>query len=144
MSGVDGPYDDASLDATARVVDPGGDDEERQVEAALRPKRLSEFPGQTRVRDQLQLVLEAARRRDAPPDHILLSGPLVIRIGCSSSAATIMARVVLPRPGGPDSRMWSGGASRRRAASRTSCSWSRTRVWPGNSLSRLGRSAAST
>ena len=75
MSGFDGPYDDASLDATARVVDPGGDDEERQVEAALRPKRLSEFPGQTRVRDQLQLVLEAARRRDAPPDHILLSGP---------------------------------------------------------------------
>ena len=75
MSGVQGPYDDASLDATARVVDPGGDDEERQVEAALRPKRLSEFPGQTRVRDQLQLVLEAARRRDAPPDHILLSGP---------------------------------------------------------------------
>ena len=64
-----------SLDATARIVDPGGDDDERQVEAALRPKRLSEFPGQTRVRDQLQLVLEAARRRDAPPDHILLSGP---------------------------------------------------------------------
>ena len=46
-----------------------------QVEAALRPKRLDEFPGQGRVRDQLQLVLEAARRRDAPPDHILLSGP---------------------------------------------------------------------
>jgi holliday junction DNA helicase RuvB len=75
VSDLDGTYADDSLDATARIVDPGGDDDERQVEAALRPKRLSEFPGQTRVRDQLQLVLEAARRRDAPPDHILLSGP---------------------------------------------------------------------
>ncbi|MEP6800073.1 MAG: Holliday junction branch migration DNA helicase RuvB, partial [Lapillicoccus sp.] len=51
------------------------DDGERQVEAALRPRRLSEFPGQTRVCDQLSLVLEAARRRGSPPDHILLSGP---------------------------------------------------------------------
>ena len=74
-----GRYDDGSVDATARIVDPGaqvGDDgDERQIEAALRPKRLADFPGQTRVRDQLSLVLEAARRRGAPPDHILLSGP---------------------------------------------------------------------
>jgi Holliday junction DNA helicase RuvB len=57
------------------VVDAGGDEDERRVEAALRPRRLSEFPGQTRVRDQLALVLEAARRRGSPPDHVLLSGP---------------------------------------------------------------------
>ena len=36
--------DDGSLDATARVVDAGGDDDERQVEAALRPKRLERVP----------------------------------------------------------------------------------------------------
>ena len=66
---------DGSWEATARVVDPRGDDRERQVEAALRPRRLSDFPGQTRVRDQLGLVLEAARRRGTPPDHVLLSGP---------------------------------------------------------------------
>jgi len=59
----------------ARVVDPVGDTDERLIEAALRPRRLSEFPGQTRVRDQLSLVLEAARRRGTAPDHILLSGP---------------------------------------------------------------------
>lgn len=51
---------DGSLEATARVVDAGGDDDERIVEAALRPKRLAEFPGQPRVRDQLGLVLQAA------------------------------------------------------------------------------------
>ncbi|MDQ2757910.1 MAG: Holliday junction branch migration DNA helicase RuvB [Actinomycetota bacterium] len=51
------------------------DEGERQVEAALRPRRLDEFPGQPRVRNQLALVLEAARRRGSPPDHVLLSGP---------------------------------------------------------------------
>ena len=50
------------------------DDEERQVEAALRPRRLDEFVGQQRVREQLTLVLESARRRGRPPDHVLLSG----------------------------------------------------------------------
>lgn len=68
-------YDDGSLDASARIVDPGGSDQERQIEAALRPKRLSEFVGQPRVSDQLALVLEAAKRRGAPPDHVLMSGP---------------------------------------------------------------------
>jgi len=68
-------WDDGSFEATARVVDPRGEERERQVEAALRPRRLVDFPGQTRVREQLALVLEAARRRGTPPDHVLLSGP---------------------------------------------------------------------
>jgi Holliday junction DNA helicase RuvB len=49
--------------------------DERVVEAALRPKTLDEVVGQVRVRDQLGLVLEAARRRGRAPDHVLLSGP---------------------------------------------------------------------
>jgi len=48
---------------------------EREVEASLRPKRLSEFPGHPKVREQLELVLESAVRRSRPPDHVLLSGP---------------------------------------------------------------------
>lgn len=69
-------YDDGSIDATARIVDPGAaESEDGRVEAALRPRRLDEFPGQPRVREQLALILEAARRRGAVPDHILLSGP---------------------------------------------------------------------
>ena len=67
--------DDGSFEATARVVDARPDERDRQVEAALRPRRLADFPGQTRVREQLSLVLEAARRRGTPPDHVLLSGP---------------------------------------------------------------------
>jgi holliday junction DNA helicase RuvB len=49
--------------------------DERAVEAALRPRSLDEVVGQVRVRAQLGLVLEAARRRERPPDHVLLSGP---------------------------------------------------------------------
>ena len=66
---------DQSYDATARIVDAGSDADERQVEAALRPRRLDDFPGQTRVREQLGLVLKAAKRRGTAPDHVLLSGP---------------------------------------------------------------------
>jgi Holliday junction DNA helicase RuvB len=49
--------------------------DERAVEAALRPKTLDEVVGQKRVREQLGLVLEAARNRGRVPDHVLLSGP---------------------------------------------------------------------
>jgi Holliday junction DNA helicase RuvA len=38
------------------------------------PRRLDEFVGQQRVREQVGLVLESARRRGRPPDHVLLSG----------------------------------------------------------------------
>ena len=49
--------------------------DERAVEAALRPRTLDEVIGQERVREQLSLVLEAARARERAPDHVLLSGP---------------------------------------------------------------------
>lgn len=68
-------FEDHSADLSPRLVDPHGDEDEKQIEAALRPKKLADFPGQPRVREQLGLVLEAARRRQAPPDHVLLSGP---------------------------------------------------------------------
>ena len=60
---------------TTRVVSPAADAEERAAEAALRPRKLEEFVGQPVVREQLALVLQAARLRDAAPDHLLLSGP---------------------------------------------------------------------
>ncbi len=72
-----------------------------------------------------------------------IAGPDVSRKGAPSSAAMIIASVVLPSPGGPDSSTWSGGPPRCTAACSTSDSWSRTTRWPTNSSSRLGRSAAS-
>lgn len=57
------------------LVRPAADDVERAAEAALRPRRLDEFVGQRVVRDQLSLVLDAAKGRGRAPDHVLLSGP---------------------------------------------------------------------
>jgi Holliday junction DNA helicase RuvB len=56
------------------LVSPDAENDELQIEAALRPKRLGEFIGQGRVREQLSLVLESALRRRRPPDHVLMSG----------------------------------------------------------------------
>jgi Holliday junction DNA helicase RuvB len=49
--------------------------EDISAEQALRPENLADFVGQQRVRDQIDLLLRAARERSAPADHILLSGP---------------------------------------------------------------------
>src|SRR5690606_39152541 len=72
------------------------------------------------------------------------AGPEVSRSAPWTSAAMIIASVVLPRPGGPAMSTWSGGRRRAAAASSTSESWSRTTRWPMNSARRRGRSAAST
>jgi holliday junction DNA helicase RuvB len=58
-----------------RLVAAEADGDERAIEAALRPRTLDEVVGQVRVREQLGLVLEAARQRGRTPDHVLLSGP---------------------------------------------------------------------
>ena len=56
-------------------VEASAGDEERVVESALRPHSLADFIGQPKVARQLDLVLEGAKRRGRPPDHVLLSGP---------------------------------------------------------------------
>jgi Holliday junction DNA helicase RuvB len=48
---------------------------EEVLEAGIRPRRLGEFVGQSAVRGHLEIVLEAARRRGQPVDHLLFAGP---------------------------------------------------------------------
>ena len=60
---------------TESLVFAESNDDDFEVEGALRPTSLKEFIGQDRVKSQLGLVLEAANRRGGVCDHVLLSGP---------------------------------------------------------------------
>ena len=46
-----------------------------ESEFSLRPKRLTEYNGQEKVKENLSVYIEAARRRNEPLDHVLLYGP---------------------------------------------------------------------
>ena len=49
--------------------------EDRTLDQTLRPRRFQDFIGQDRVKENLHIYIEAARRRNEPLDHILFSGP---------------------------------------------------------------------
>ncbi len=66
---------DEELGAEESVIQGELIDAERAAEAALRPKTLDEFIGQPNVRQQMGVLLEAARQREEAADHILLVGP---------------------------------------------------------------------
>jgi holliday junction DNA helicase RuvB len=87
------------------LVSPEPVGDEPVIEATLRPKRLSEFIGQQRVREQLSLVLESARRRRRPPDHVLMSGG-------PGLGKTTLALIIAAELGAPI-RMTSGPALER-------------------------------
>src|SRR4026209_2165318 len=57
------------------LVTAGSVEDEAQYEAGLRPRSLDEYIGQERVRDNLQVSIEAARGRKEALDHVLLYGP---------------------------------------------------------------------
>ena len=67
--------------AGERLVDPRtaprglGGPEEEALERAIRPRRLAEYVGQARAREQLEIFIGAARRRGEALDHVLLFGP---------------------------------------------------------------------
>lgn len=51
------------------------DEQESQQENVLRPKTLSEYIGQTKVKENMKIYIEAAKKREEPLDHVLLYGP---------------------------------------------------------------------
>ncbi len=70
------------------------DFDDRVAEAALRPRTLDELIGQERVREQLALMLSAARQRGRVPDHVLVSGPP--GLGKTTLAIIIAAEMAAP------------------------------------------------
>ena len=90
---------DGGVDLTADVepedlVTPVAVAGEKDVEASLRPHDLSEFVGQAKVREQLELVLASARQRARTPDHVLLAG--APGLGKTSLAMIIAAELGAP------------------------------------------------
>jgi Holliday junction DNA helicase RuvB len=76
-------------------------EDERQFEATLRPQRLADFTGQAKVKENLAIAIEAARRRGDAMDHVLLYGPpglgkttlasiiAVVGVGCNRPGAGV-------------------------------------------------------
>ena len=65
-----------SGDDLDRLIEAGAlSAEDRELDVALRPRSFAEFVGQDRVKEQLSVLLEGARNRDEPVDHLLFSGP---------------------------------------------------------------------
>ncbi len=63
-------------DATARLIGAAkASNQEEALERALRPKRLADYVGQQKIRNQLEIFIQAARKRGEALDHVLLFGP---------------------------------------------------------------------
>jgi Holliday junction DNA helicase RuvB len=60
---------------TERVVSPKSRESEVALDRALRPQRLIDIIGQDRVRESLEILIEAARQRGEALDHVMLYGP---------------------------------------------------------------------
>jgi Holliday junction DNA helicase RuvB len=63
------------LTLSERFLAPALERDEDEVERSLRPRRLGEFVGQERVKEQLAIALQAAKGRQEALDHVLLVGP---------------------------------------------------------------------
>ncbi len=57
------------------IISASAQEEERQFEASLRPRRLEDFTGQTKLKENLSIAIEAAKQRGEALDHVLLYGP---------------------------------------------------------------------
>ena len=66
---------DFEMDFENRIVAPENVAEDNDIEASLRPKTLSEYIGQEKVKENLTVFIEAAKRRGEALDHCLLYGP---------------------------------------------------------------------
>ena len=58
-----------------RLIAPKESREDELIDRAIRPKQLADYQGQDHVRSQMEIFIEAARRRGEALDHLLIFGP---------------------------------------------------------------------
>ena len=58
-----------------RLVTPHPRQEDTEIDRTIRPRKIEEYIGQTRVKENMQIFIQAARERQEPLDHVLLYGP---------------------------------------------------------------------
>jgi len=63
------------IERTTKPIDEPKDEQEKELELTLRPRDFSNYIGQQRLKQNLQLAIAAAKKRGEPLDHILLHGP---------------------------------------------------------------------
>ncbi len=66
---------DATPEDAERLVSADYTEDDLEIDRSLRPSCLDEYLGQTRVKENLSVLIEAAHGRDESVDHLLLSGP---------------------------------------------------------------------
>ena len=67
--------DTNEFDFENRIMNTSYSAEDSDVEASLRPKKLDDYIGQDKVKENLKIYIEAAKQRNDPLDHVLLYGP---------------------------------------------------------------------
>lgn len=63
------------MEFAPRVISPENSSEDAEMEGSLRPQTLHEYIGQDKVKENMAICIEAAKRRGEPLDHVLLYGP---------------------------------------------------------------------
>ena len=72
---IGGMDEDMDFDIENRIMNTGESADDSEIDVSLRPKLISEYIGQERVKENLVVFIEAARKRKEPLDHVLLYGP---------------------------------------------------------------------
>lgn len=76
-----------------RIISSKENPEEQAFERSLRPKRLQDYIGQNKVKDNLEIFMQAAKKRNEPIEHVLLHG-------CPGLGKTTLAHIIANEMGG--------------------------------------------